>query len=97
MNFVLNLDLSFFAHKKGAGSTRNGRDSNPKYLGMKKNDGQFVKAGSIIYTQNGTKIHPGKNVGCGNNYTLFALTNGYVRYEHKGRKKKQVSVIVATA
>jgi len=89
---MLELNLSFFAHKKGGGSTKNGRDSKSKRLGVKRSDGQFVKAGNILYTQNGTRIHPGKNVGCGKNYTLFALTDGRVKYERKGRDKKQVSV-----
>jgi len=73
------------AHKKGQGSTRNGRDSNPKYLGVKAFGGQFVKAGSIIVRQRGTKFHPGKNVGMGRDYTLFALVDGYVRFESRRR------------
>jgi len=89
---MITLNLQFFAHKKGVGSTKNGRDSNAKRLGAKRADGQFVLAGNILYTQRGTKIHPGKNVGRGSNDNLFALTDGTVRYERKGRDKKQVSV-----
>lgn len=86
------MNLQFFAHKKGVGSTRNGRDSQSKRLGAKRADGQIVKAGNILYTQRGTKIHPGINVGKGGNDSLFALVDGRVRYERKGRDKKQVSV-----
>jgi large subunit ribosomal protein L27 len=86
------LDLSFFAHKKGVGSTKNGRDSNAQRLGAKRADGQFVRAGNILYTQRGTHIHPGENVGRGGNDSLFALADGVVRFERKGRDKKQVSV-----
>ncbi len=89
---MLNLNLQFFAHKKGMGSTRNGRDSESKRLGAKRADGQFVLAGNILYTQRGTKIHPGNNVGKGGNDSLFALVDGIVKYERKGRDKKQVSV-----
>lgn len=89
---MLRLNLQFFAHKKGVGSTRNGRDSEAKRLGAKRADGQVVRAGNILYTQRGTKIHPGTNVGRGGNDTLFALVDGRVRYERKGRDKKQVSV-----
>ncbi len=89
---MLKLNLQFFAHKKGVGSTRNGRDSESKRLGAKRADGQVVKAGNILYTQRGTKIHPGINVGRGGNDSLFALVDGRVRYERKGRDKKQVSV-----
>ena len=89
---MLRLNLQFFAHKKGVGSTRNGRDSKAKRLGAKRADGQFVRAGNILYTQRGTKIHPGINVGKGGNDTLFALVDGRVKYERKGRDKKQVSV-----
>ena len=81
------------AHKKGAGSTKNGRDSNSKRLGAKRADGQFVLAGNILYKQNGTKIHPGKNVGLGNDYTLFAKTDGGVKFGRLGRDRQQVSVI----
>jgi ribosomal protein L27 len=80
------------AHKKGMGSTRNGRDSEAKRLGAKRADGQFVLAGNILYRQRGTKIHPGTNVGCGKDYTLYALTDGVVRFERKGRSDKKVSV-----
>ncbi len=89
---MLKLNLQFFAHKKGVGSTKNGRDSESKRLGVKRTDGQVVRAGNILYTQRGTKIHPGLNVGRGGNDTLFALVDGRVRYERKGRDKKQVSV-----
>lgn len=86
------INLQRFASKKGVGSTRNGRDSNPKYLGLKAGDGQTVTAGSILVRQRGTKIHPGKNVGLGKDDTLFALTDGVVRFSRKGRDKKQVSI-----
>ncbi len=89
---MLNMNLQFFAHKKGVGSTKNGRDSEAKRLGAKRADGQFAKAGNIIYRQRGTKIHPGENVGRGGDDTLFALVDGVVRYERKGRDKKIVSV-----
>ncbi len=89
---MLRLNIQFFAHKKGVGSTKNGRDSESKRLGPKRQDGQVVKAGNILYTQRGTKIHPGTNVGIGSNDTLFALVEGRVRYERKGRDKKQISV-----
>ena len=89
---MLNMNLQFFAHKKGMGSTKNGRDSESKRLGAKRADGQFVKAGNILYRQRGTKIHPGNNVGRGGDDTLFALVDGVVKFERKGRDKKQVSV-----
>lgn len=89
---MFQMNLQLFAHKKGMGSSRNGRDSTSKRLGPKRADGQFVLAGNILMTQNGTKIHPGNNVGCGNNYTLFAKVDGVVHFERKGRDKKQVSV-----
>lgn len=89
---MIKMNLSFFAHKKGAGSTKNGRDSNPKYLGAKRADGQFVKAGNILYMQRGTKIHAGFNVGRGGNDTLFALVGGILRFERKGKKRKRASV-----
>ncbi len=89
---MLKLNLQLFAHKKGMGSTKNGRDSESKRLGAKRADGQFVKAGNILYKQRGTKIHPGTNVGRGKDDTLFALVDGVVRYERKGRDKKQVSI-----
>ena len=89
---MLKMNLSFFASKKGVGSSKNGRDSNAKRLGPKRADGQFVLAGNILYTQKGTRIHPGLNVGRGSNDTLFALADGIVRYERKGRDKKKVSI-----
>ena len=89
---MMNMNLQFFAHKKGVGSTRNGRDSEAKRLGAKRADGQFVKAGNILYRQRGTKIHPGLNVGRGGDDTLFAMVDGVVKFERKGRDKKQVSV-----
>jgi len=89
---MLDMNLQFFAHKKGVGSTKNGRDSESKRLGPKRADGQFAKAGNILFTQRGTKIHPGNNVGRGGNDTLFALVDGVVRYERKGRDRKQLSV-----
>lgn len=89
---MIKLNLQYFAHKKGVGSTRNGRDSEAKRLGAKRADGQYVLAGNILYRQRGTKIHPGENVGRGGDDTLFALIDGQVRYERKGRDKKQVSV-----
>ena len=79
------------AHKKGQGSTRNGRDSNPQYRGVKRHDGQTVTAGSILVRQLGTKFHPGKNVGVGRDWTLFALKEGVVRFEMRNNKK-QISV-----
>lgn len=80
------------AHKKGMGSTRNGRDSEAKRLGAKRADGQFVLAGNILYRQRGTKIHPGTNVGIGKDDTLFSLVDGIVKFERKGRDDKKVSV-----
>ena len=81
------------AHKKGMGSTKNGRDSNPQFLGVKSGDGQFVLTGSILVRQRGTKFHPGMNVGKGKDDTLFALIDGYVRFHRKGKNKKQVSIL----
>ena len=89
---MLKLSLQFFAHKKGFGSTKNGRDSESKRLGVKKADGQVVKAGNIIVRQRGTAIRPGNNVGIGSDDTLFALIDGTVRFEHETRSKKRVSV-----
>ena len=89
---MLKINIQFFASKKAAGSTKNGRDSHAKRLGAKKAEGEFATAGSIIYRQRGTKIFPGVNVGRGGDDTLFATTNGYVKYERKGKDKKQVSV-----
>jgi LSU ribosomal protein L27P len=80
------------AHKKGVGSSRNGRDSNAQRLGLKRGDGQFVTAGNIIVRQRGTKFHPGKNCGLGKDDTLFALIDGYVKFERKDRNRKQVSI-----
>lgn len=80
------------AHKKGQGSTRNGRDSESKRLGVKRYDGQLVNAGSILVRQNGTKIHAGENVGIGKDWTLFAKVDGLVKFERRGRDRKQVSV-----
>ena len=88
---MMKMNLQLFAHKKGVGSTKNGRDSESKRLGAKRADGQFVKAGNILYRQRGTKIHPGEN------YTLFALTDGVVRFTRKGRDKKQVSIVPVEA
>ena len=81
------------AHKKGMGSSKNGRDSKPKMLGAKRADGQFVLTGTILVRQRGTKIHPGNNVGIGNDDTLFSLADGKVKFHRKGKTKKQVSVI----
>ena len=89
---MLRLNLQFFASKKGVGSSRNGRDSHSKRLGAKRADGQAVLAGNILYRQRGTQIHPGNNVGLGKDHTLFALVDGKVSFERKGRDKKQVSV-----
>ena len=89
---MIKLNLQLFAHKKGMGSTKNGRDSESKRLGAKKGDGQSVIAGNILVRQRGTKIHPGTNVGIGSDDTLFALIDGTVKYERKGKDKKQVSV-----
>ena len=89
---MLKFNLQLFASKKGVGSTKNGRDSHSKRLGAKRSDGQFVLAGNILYRQRGTKIHPGNNVGIGGDDTLFAKVDGIVRYERKGKDKKQVSV-----
>ena len=89
---MLKLSLQFFAHKKGVGSTKNGRDSESKRLGVKKSDGQKVIAGNIIIRQRGTAVHPGNNVGMGTDHTLFALIDGQVKFEHKAGGKKQVSV-----
>ena len=89
---MIQLNLQLFAHKKGVGSTKNGRDSEAKRLGAKRADGQFVKAGNVLYKQRGTHIHPGLNVGLGGDDTLFALKDGVVRFERKGRDRKQCSV-----
>ena len=86
------IKLQLFAHKKGVGSSRNGRDSAAQRLGAKRSDGQFVLAGNILVRQRGTKIHPGTNVGRGKDDTLFALIDGVVRFERLGKDKKQVSI-----
>ena len=92
---MIRVDLQLFAHKKGVGSSRNGRDSESKRLGVKKGDGQPVLAGNIIVRQRGTKIHPGVNVGIGSDDTLFALTEGKVKFHRLGKDRKQVSVVTA--
>jgi large subunit ribosomal protein L27 len=89
---MLVMNLQLFAHKKGVGSSRNGRDSESKRLGVKCADGQFVLAGNILVRQRGTKLHPGENVGKGSDDTLFATTDGIVKYERFGRDKKKASV-----
>ena len=89
---MLRLDMQFFAHKKGVGSTKNGRDSESKRLGVKRADGQHVLAGNILVRQRGTHIHPGENVGRGSDDTLFALIDGKVRFERVGRDRKKVSI-----
>jgi ribosomal protein L27 len=86
------MNLQFFSHHKGGGSTANGRDSAGRRLGAKRADGQAIKAGSIIFRQRGTKIHPGTNVGRGSDDTLFALADGVVKFERLGKDKKKVSV-----
>lgn len=92
---MFQMNLQLFAHKKGMGSTRNGRDSESKRLGAKRADGQFVLAGNILVRQRGTKIHPGVNVGRGKDDTLYARESGIVRFERKGRDSKKVSVYPA--
>ena len=94
---MLRINLQLFASKKGVGSSKNGRDSAAKRLGVKAGDGQLVTAGSILVRQRGTKIHPGTNVGIGGDDTLFAKVDGVVRFERKGRDKKQVSVYPVAA
>lgn len=89
------INIQLFAHKKGVGSTRNGRDSEAKRLGIKRADGQATNAGGILVRQRGTKFHPGKNVGIGKDDTLYALIDGVVRYERRGKADKQVSVYEA--
>ena len=91
---MIYIGLQFFAHKKGGGSTKNGRDSNAKRLGPKRADGQFVKAGNILVRQRGTHIHPGVNVGIGTDDTLFAKADGVVCFSHLGKDRKQVSIEV---
>lgn len=90
---MLEMNLQFFAHHKGGGSTTNGRNSAGRRLGAKRADGQPITAGTIIYRQRGTKIHPGSNVGRGSDDTLFALKTGVVKFERLGRDRKQVSVV----
>ncbi len=92
---MLRINVQLFAHKKGGGSTKNGRDSESKRLGTKRADGQFVKAGNILVKQRGTHIHPGNNVGRGSDDTLFAKIDGNVKFERVGRDRKQVSVYAA--
>ena len=89
---MLKINVQLFAHKKGMGSTRNGRDSESKRLGAKIADGQFVLAGNILVRQRGTHIHPGNNVGIGSDDTLFALIDGTVKFERMGKDRKKVSV-----
>ena len=92
---MLKINIQLFAHKKGMGSTRNGRDSESKRLGTKRSDGQFVNAGTIIVRQRGTHIHPGNNVGKGSDDTLFALIDGKVKFERLDKDRKKVSVYAA--
>ncbi len=92
---MLRLGLQFFAHKKGVGSTKNGRDSRAQRLGVKKADGQTVLAGNIIVRQRGTNVHPGVNVGIGSDDTLYAKVDGVVKFERYGANKKRVSVVAA--
>ena len=92
---MLKINVQLFAHKKGGGSTKNGRDSESKRLGTKRADGQYVLAGNILVKQRGTKIHPGNNVGRGSDDTLFAKIDGTVKFERVGRDRKRVSVYVA--
>ena len=89
---MIRISMQFFAHKKGVGSTKNGRDSEAKRLGVKRGDGQYVLAGNILVRQRGTHIHPGNNVGIGSDDTLFAKIDGQVRFERLGRDRKRVSV-----
>ena len=92
---MLRINIQLFAHKKGGGSTKNGRDSESKRLGAKRADGQFVLAGNILVKQRGTHIHPGNNVGRGSDDSLFAFIDGKVKFERLGRDRKQVSVYAA--
>ena len=92
---MLKINIQLFAHKKGVGSTKNGRDSESKRLGVKRADGQFVLAGNILVRQRGTRIHPGENVGKGSDDTLFALVDGKVKFERLGRDRKKVSIQAA--
>ena len=92
---MIRIGIQFFAHKKGGGSTKNGRDSESKRLGAKRADGQMVKAGNILVRQRGTHIHPGVNVGIGTDDTLFAKVDGVLRFERLGKDRKQASVYEA--
>jgi len=92
---MIRVNLQLFAHKKGVGSSRNGRDSESKRLGVKRGHGQFVLAGNILVRQRGTKIHPGENVGIGSDDTLFALVDGKVKFGRLNKDKKQVSIVQA--
>ena len=92
---MIRIGLQFFAHKKGGGSTKNGRDSESKRLGPKRADGQFVKAGNILVRQRGTRIHPGMNVGIGTDDTLFAKVDGVLRFERLGKDRKKACVYEA--
>ena len=92
---MIRIDLQLFAHKKGVGSSKNGRDSESKRLGVKRGDGQLVKSGNILVRQRGTKIYPGENVKRGNDDTLFAVAPGRVKFHRLGRDKKQVSIVTA--
>ena len=94
---MLRISMQFFAHKKGVGSTKNGRDSEAKRLGVKRADGQYVLAGNILVRQRGTHIHPGVNVGKGSDDTLFATVDGVVKFERYGRDRKKVSVYAKEA
>lgn len=89
---LIRLNIQLFAHKKGQGSTKNGRDSESKRLGAKAADGEYVSGGSILYRQRGTKIYPGKNVGIGKDDTVYAKIEGYVKFERLGKDRKQVSI-----
>ena len=89
---MLKINIQLFAHKTGGGSTKNGRDSESKRLGVKRGDGQFVLAGNVLVRQRGTHIHPGNNVGKGSDDTLFALVDGNVKFERMGKDRKKVSV-----
>jgi large subunit ribosomal protein L27 len=91
---MMKINLQLFAHKKGMGSSRNGRDSHAQRLGVKRADGQFVLAGNILVRQRGTKINPGQNVGIGSDDTLFATSDGTVKFGRLGKDKKQVSIVV---
>ena len=94
---MFSMNLQLFAHKKGMGSSRNGRDSNAQRLGTKRADGQYVLAGNILVRQRGTRIHPGTNVGIGKDDTLFALKDGRVKFERLGKDRKQVSIVEVAA